>query len=90
MGRSRIGAGYVRLTNGIDDKDGNNDEDDESVIDNNEEDKLDAELEKARTTKTSSFCIIGLYLLKNNRNTNTSNNCDKLNYTAKKWSFLRP
>ena len=37
MGHSRMGAGYVRLANGIDDEDGNNDEDDESVIDNDEE-----------------------------------------------------
>ena len=44
-----MGAGYVRLANGIDDEDSNNDEDDESAIDNNEEDELDAELEKPRT-----------------------------------------
>ena len=58
MGCSRMGAGYARLANGIDDEDGNNDEDDVSVVDNDEEDELDAELEKARTIKTSSFCII--------------------------------
>ena len=63
MGHSRMGA---RPANGIDDEDGNNDEDDESVVDNDEEDELDAKLEKARTIKTSSFCIIGLYSLKNN------------------------
>ena len=55
MKRSRMGAGYARLANCINDEDGNNDEDDESVIDNDEEDELDAELENARTIKTSSF-----------------------------------
>ena len=45
------------LRQGIYDEDGNNDEDDESAVDNDEEDKLDAELEKLRTIKTSSFCI---------------------------------
>ena len=37
MGHSCMGAGYVRLANGIDDEDGNNDEDDESVVDNDQE-----------------------------------------------------
>ena len=55
MKRSRMGAGYARLANCINDEDGNNDEDDESVVDNDEEDELDAELENARTIKTSSF-----------------------------------
>ena len=58
MGCSHMGAGYIRLANGIDDEDGNNDEDDKSAVDNDEEDELDAELEKPRTIKTSSFCII--------------------------------
>ena len=57
-----MGAGYVRLANGIYDEDGNNDEDDESAVDNDEEDELDAELEKLRTIKTLSFCTYICYV----------------------------
>ena len=75
-----MGAGYVRLANGIDDKDSNNDEDDESAIDNNEEDELDAELDVVILYYRFVFIEKQLKYKYNN----SSNN--KLNYTAKKWS----